>query len=265
MGLNKRIGILEFVKLVCVGFVIYWSLLLSGCSKLSEQSPSPIVETNTPASMEKETSYLNAREKMVSNTIEARGVKDPAVLAAMRSVPRHEFVPSDYLASAYADHPLPIGYGQTISQPYIVARMTEAVIEKDTPKNVLEVGTGSGYQTAVIAQLVEKVFSVERIKPLLYAARRRFQELNLRNIRVNHSDGSWGWPEYAPYEAIIVTAAPVEIPQTLLDQLDVGGRLVAPIGPKGNQKLVLITRTESEFQREILNQVSFVPLLGGVE
>jgi len=204
------------------------------------------------------------RDRLVKR-LENEGISNKAVLDVIRNTPRHIFVDEALASRSYEDTALPIGHGQTISQPYIVARMTEAVIENETPKKVLEVGTGSGYQTAVIAQLVEKVFSVERIKPLLYAARRRFQELNLRNIRVNHSDGSWGWPEYAPYDAIIVTAAPVEIPQTLLDQLGVGGRLVAPIGPKGDQKLVLITRTESEFQREFLNQVSFVPLLGGVE
>jgi len=204
------------------------------------------------------------RDRLVKR-LANEGIANKAVLDVIRNTPRHIFVDEALASRSYEDTALPIGHGQTISQPYIVARMTEAVLEKDTPKKVLEVGTGSGYQTAVIAQLVDKVFSVERIKPLLFAARRRFQELNLRNIRVNYSDGSWGWPEYAPYDAIIVTAAPVEIPQTLLDQLDVGGRLVAPIGPKGNQKLVLITRTESEFQREILNQVSFVPLLGGVE
>ncbi len=204
------------------------------------------------------------RDRLVKR-LENEGITNKTVLDVIRNTPRHIFVDEALASRSYEDTALPIGHGQTISQPYIVARMTEAVIEKETPKKVLEVGTGSGYQTAVIAQLVENVFSVERIKPLLFAARRRFQELNLRNIRVNHSDGSWGWPEYAPYDAIIVTAAPVEIPQTLLDQLEVGGRLVAPIGPKGNQKLVLITRTESEFQREILNQVSFVPLLGGVE
>jgi len=204
------------------------------------------------------------RDRLVKR-LENEGIANKAVLDVIRNTPRHIFVDEALASRSYEDTALPIGHGQTISQPYIVARMTEAVLEKDTPKNVLEVGTGSGYQTAVIAQLVEQVFSVERIQPLLYAARRRFQELNLRNIRVNHSDGSWGWPEFAPYDAIIVTAAPVEIPQTLLDQLEVGGRLVAPIGPKGNQKLVLITRTESEFHREILNQVSFVPLLGGVE
>ena len=204
------------------------------------------------------------RDRLVKR-LENEGISNKAVLDVIRNTPRHIFVDEALASRSYEDTALPIGHGQTISQPYIVARMTEAVIENETPKKVLEVGTGSGYQTAVIAQLVEKVFSVERIKPLLYAARRRFQELNLRNIRVNHSDGSWGWPEYAPYDAIIVTAAPVEIPQTLLDQLGVGGRVVAPIGPKGDQKLVLITRTESEFQREFLNQVSFVPLLGGVE
>ena len=143
--------------------------------------------------------------------------------------------------------------------------MTEALIEVGIPNKVLEVGTGSGYQTVVIAQLVNMVYTVERIQPLLYAARRRFQELQIRNIRVNHSDGSWGWAEHAPFDGILVTAAPTEIPQSLLDQLGIGGRLIAPIGPKGMQELVAITRTEAGFQKNILHQVSFVPLLGGTE
>jgi len=204
------------------------------------------------------------RDRLVKR-LEDEGISNRDVLDVIRNTPRHIFVDEALASRSYEDTALPIGHGQTISQPYIVARMTEAVIQMGNPKNVLEVGTGSGYQTAVIAQLAENVFSVERIKPLLFAAQRRFQELYLRNIRVKHSDGSWGWSDNAPYDAIIVTAAPVEIPQSLLDQLDIGGRLVAPIGPKGNQQLVLITRTETEFQREILNQVSFVPLLGGVE
>jgi len=204
------------------------------------------------------------RDRLVKR-LEDEGISNRDVLDIIRNTPRHIFVDEALASRSYEDTALPIGYGQTISQPYIVARMTEAVIELGTPKNVLEVGTGSGYQTAVIAQLAENVFSVERIKPLLFTAQKRFQELHLRNIRTKHSDGSWGWPDFAPYDAIIVTAAPVEIPQSLLDQLGIEGRLVAPIGPKGNQKLVLITRTETEFQREILNQVSFVPLLGGVE
>ncbi len=204
------------------------------------------------------------RDRLVKR-LEDEGISNREVLDVIRNTPRHIFVDEALASRSYEDTALPIGYGQTISQPYIVARMTEAIVEMGAPKNVLEVGTGSGYQTAVIAQLADNVFSVERIKPLLYAARKRFQELNLRNITVKHSDGSWGWPENAPYDAIIVTAAPIEIPQSLLDQLGIGGRLVAPIGPKGDQQLVLITRTETEFQRKILNQVSFVPLLGGIE
>jgi len=164
---------------------------------------------------------------------------------------------------AYEDTALPIGYSQTISQPFVVARMTEALVETGPLDKVLEVGTGSGYQSAVLARFATTLYTVERIEPLLMQARRRFMELRIRNIRSHHSDGNWGWPEHEPYDGIIVTAAPVEIPQSLLTQLQIGGRLVMPVGQSGEQDLLLITRTETGFEKEVLNQVSFVPMLGG--
>lgn len=202
------------------------------------------------------------RDRLVSRLRE-EGIRNSAVLEVMREVPRHIFVDEALASRAYEDTALPIGHGQTISQPYIVARMTEILLAEGVPDKVLEVGTGSGYQAAVLARLVPQVYSVERIEAFLRAARERFRMLDLRNIRLKHSDGSWGWPEHAPYEGIIVTAAPEEVPSALLDQLAPGGRLVMPLGPRGDQALVLIVRRTGEFERTDIERVSFVPLLGG--
>lgn len=202
------------------------------------------------------------RDRLVSRLRE-EGIRNSAVLEVMREVPRHIFVDEALASRAYEDTALPIGHGQTISQPYIVARMTEILLAEGVPDKVLEVGTGSGYQAAVLARLVPQVYSVERIEAFLRAARERFRMLDLRNIRLRHSDGSWGWPEHAPYEGIIVTAAPEEVPSALLDQLAPGGRLVMPLGPRGDQALVLIVRRAGEFERTDIERVSFVPLLGG--
>jgi len=166
---------------------------------------------------------------------------------------------------SYEDTALPIGYGQTISQPYIVALMTQVVLESGAHSRVLEVGTGSGYQAAILAPLVDTVYTVERILPLLNQAKRRFMELKLLNIRSNHSDGNWGWPENAPYDAILATAAPEQVPQSLLDQLAVGGRLVMPVGPRSDQQLILIERTLSGFEQHVLDAVRFVPMIEGTE
>jgi protein-L-isoaspartate(D-aspartate) O-methyltransferase len=180
-------------------------------------------------------------------------------------MPRHIFVDEALASRSYEDTALPIGYGQTISQPYIVARMTEILLEVDnTLDKVLEVGTGSGYQTAVLAKLVRSVYSVERIRPLMDSARRRFQELNLYNIMLHHSDGSWGWEEHAPYDGIIVTAAPAQIPESLLEQLTMGGRLVTPVGGQ-QQQLIVITKTSAGFEQQVVKQVTFVPMLSGLE
>jgi len=210
---------------------------------------------------------LATRERLV-NRIREQGVRDERVLARIREVPRHLFVDEALASRAYEDTALPIGHGQTISQPYIVARMTECLLAhgpgKGVPAKVLEVGTGCGYQSAVLAGLVPKVYSVERIEPLLVATRRRLNDLGIRNVRTQLSDGSWGWPEQGPYEAIIVTAAPLELPQALVDQLADGGRMIIPLGPANQQTLTLVRKLGAEHQRTALEAVSFVPLLGGV-
>ena len=203
------------------------------------------------------------RELMVDTQLIARGLRDPAVLHAMRTVPREAFVSPAQAAFAYADEPLPIGLGQTISQPYVVAAMIEAV--RPTPGDrALEIGTGSGYAAAVLATLVESVYTVERLEELASAARRRLDELGYRNVHVRHGDGTLGWPEHAPYGVIIVTASGPRVPPALLDQLAVGGRLIMPVGPAlGAQRLVRVTRTAGGgIDREELEGVAFVPLIG---
>lgn len=201
------------------------------------------------------------RDRLVQR-LRDEGIRDNRVLAAISATPRHMFVDEALASRAYEDTALPIGHGQTISQPYIVARMTELVCEIE-PQKVLEVGTGSGYQAAILARLVDRVYSTERIEPLASQARQRFRRLGYRNIRVQHSDGSWGWPQFGPFDAIIVTAGGAEIPQALLEQLAVGGRLVMPVGGRVQQTLVCVTRNESVFEREDLEPVVFVPLVGG--
>lgn len=204
------------------------------------------------------------RDRLVQR-LQEEGVSNMQVLAVIRNTPRHIFVDEALASRSYEDTALPIGYGQTISQPYVVARMTAALLESGPLQRVLEVGTGSGYQAAVMAPLAGEVFSVERIRPLLEQARQRLSELRLRNVRLKHSDGSWGWPEFAPFDAIIATAAPEQVPESLLAQLAVGGRLVMPVGPQGMQELVLLTRTADGIERQVLDQVSFVPMLGGTQ
>ena len=261
-GLNKRFAMLEYVKFPCVGLLICWSLLPSGCAGPPEPSPSPTIETIIPASIEEDTSYLTAREKMVSNTIEARGVRAPAVLAAMRSVPRHEFVPSDYLASAYADHPLPIGYGQTISQPYIVAWMTE-LLDLEPGEKVLEIGTGSGYQAAVLAELDDvTVYSVEIVPELAESAAIRLEKLGYEQVHIIQGDGYYGWPDHAPFDAIIVTAAPDHLPSPLVNRLAEGGRIVVPIGPPGGFQTLWKFVYEEDLIAYKLGGVRFVPFTG---
>ena len=202
------------------------------------------------------------RERLIERLREA-GIRNSAVLDVIRSTPRHIFVDEALASRAYEDTALPIGYGQTLSQPYVVARMTAALLEGDKPKRVLEVGAGSGYQTAVLAQLVDQVFAVERIAALVDKVRERLRELKLYNAQCHHHDGSWGWRQHAPYDAILVAAAPPEVPQALLEQLAIGGRLVIPVGCGREQNLLRVTRTPTSYEQEILEQVSFVPLLGG--
>jgi protein-L-isoaspartate(D-aspartate) O-methyltransferase len=203
------------------------------------------------------------RERLIER-LKAEGVRDRRVLEQIRNTPRHLFIEEALASRAYEDTALPIGHNQTISQPYIVARMTEILLAAGPLENVLEVGTGSGYQTAVLAPLVRRVYTVERIQALHELARRRFRALNMRNIRTRYVDGGMGWPEYAPFDGIIVTAAPEGIPRVLVNQLRPGGRLVLPIGDSKMQALVLVTRTADGYDKEILEQVSFVPMLGGV-
>ena len=207
-----------------------------------------------------EEAYTQARERMVQSQIVRRGVKDPLTVAAMKAVPRHRFVPESLREQAYADHPLPIGLNQTISQPYIVAYMTEALALRGGEK-VLEIGTGSGYQAAVLAEIADSVFSIEILKPLADRASEQLSALGYKNVHVRCGDGYQGWPEHAPFDAIIVTAAPDHIPQPLKDQLKIGGRLIIPVGAR-YQELLLITRTEQRFEEKRLLPVRFVPMTG---
>jgi protein-L-isoaspartate(D-aspartate) O-methyltransferase len=213
---------------------------------------------------ESEPTQAARREQMVKTQLEARGIKDKAVLAAMRKVPRHRFVPALSQGRAYDDGPLPIGEAQTISQPYIVAWMTE-LIEPKKAMRVLEIGTGSGYQAAVLAECVAEIDTIEVIPELGRKAEGLLRELGYRNVRTRIGDGYAGWPERAPYDAILLTAAPPDdVPKPLLDQLKVGGRLVAPVG-RDDQHLVRITRTETGLKREVLDSVRFVPMTGKVQ
>jgi protein-L-isoaspartate(D-aspartate) O-methyltransferase len=202
------------------------------------------------------------RDRLVQRLRE-QGIANLAVLDRIRNVPRHIFVDEALGSRAYEDTALPIGYGQTISQPYIVARMTEALLEAGAAENVLEVGTGCGYQTAVLAPLVARLYTIERIEPLLVRARERLKELGIRNVRFRHGDGTLGWKAHAPFDGILVAAAPLSVPEALVKQLRVGGRLLVPVGPEGEQELVRFTRREQGVLRESIGAVAFVPLLGG--
>lgn len=202
------------------------------------------------------------RERLVQR-LRSKGITDERVLDMIRMVPRHLFVDEALASRAYEDSALPIGHGQFISQPYMVARMTEALLAGGPLDTVLEIGTGSGYQSAVLSRLVRRVYTLERIRGLLELAERRFREMELRNIHPRYSDGGLGLPEYSPFGGIVVTAAPAGIPKTLVNQLAIGGRMVLPLGHRDEQVLVRVTRTYAGYSHEILERVSFVPLLGG--
>lgn len=204
---------------------------------------------------------LRTRTRLVERLRE-EGIRDGRVLDAIGRIPRHLFVDEALSHRAYEDTALPIGLGQTISQPYIVARMTEAAVER-RPKRVLEVGTGSGYQTAVLASLVAEIYTIERLEPLMRQARRRLRELGYQNVHFRIADGSSGWLEHAPYDAIVVTAAAPELPAALVAQLVPGGRLIVPVGGAAHQQLLLVERTEQDLTTKRLEQVMFVPLVGG--
>ena len=212
------------------------------------------------------------RERLIER-LKAEGVRDVAVLERIRSVPRHLFVDEALASRAYEDTPLPIGFSQTISQPFVVARMTEALIEgyegKKIPK-VLEIGTGCGYQTAVLAPFVQHIYSVERIQPLVQRARMKLAELKISNVSLRHSDGWLGWKSQAPFQGILVAAAPERIPPELVEQLDDGGRMIIPIGAQPGargpmQRLLRVTRHGSEIEQEELLPVNFVPMVAGTE
>lgn len=220
----------------------------------------------TPLSPE-EQAFRQARLEMVQKYIEGAGISNPDVLRAMRTVPRHRFVPKEYLEKAYANHPLPIGYGQTISQPYIVAWMTE-LLELKPGEKVLEIGTGSGYQAAILAELgYVEVYSIEIVPELASSAARRLKELGYDKVHLTQGDGYYGWPEYAPFDAILVTAAPDHLPPPLVAQLKEGGRIVIPIGPPGwYQTLWKFVKEAGQIKAYNLGEVIFVPLTGpGVE
>ena len=214
-----------------------------------------------PAALTAQERY-EEREEMVDSQIAARGVSDERVLQAMRSVPRHRFVPERLSRSAYNDHPLPIGEGQTISQPYIVALMTET-LEVEEDDRVLEIGTGSAYQAAVLAELVAEVYSIEIRGPLAESAAGLLEELEYANVQTMHADGYYGWPEAAPFDHIMITAAVDHVPPPLLEQLAVGGRLILPLGnPFAHQSLVVVTRLEDGFRMQEILGVLFVPMTG---
>jgi len=234
--------------------------LLGACSTTPAETAISSLTVNTPSPAED--LYFDVRQQLVDE-IKASGVEDPEILQIMASVPRHEFVPTKYLDQAYDDHPLPIGYGQTISQPYIVAWMTE-LLELQPGEKVLEIGTGSGYQAAVLAELDDvEVFTIEIVPELAERSTKLLQELGYTNIHTMQSDGYYGWEEYAPFDAIIVTAAPDHLPAPLVDQLSEDGRLVIPIGPPGwVQSLWKFVQENGELKGYNLGGVQFVPFTG---
>ena len=202
------------------------------------------------------------RDRLVSR-LRSHGIRSEAVLNQIRNVPRHLFVDEALASRAYEDTALPIGHGQTISQPFVVAKMTEALLDGFEGETVLEIGTGCGYQTAVLAPLVKKIYSVERIPELLRKTRQRLRDLDIYNVQFRPGDGWQGWPKYAPYDGIIVAAAANVLPEKLLEQLAPGGRLVMPVGEPGYQELTLVTRKDDHFEQRPLGGVSFVPLVPG--
>jgi protein-L-isoaspartate(D-aspartate) O-methyltransferase len=236
--------------------MMVFSVLLTGCQSQGDNGK------NQP----NEASYSAARERMVREQLTGpgRSIRDPKVLEVMGRVPRHEFVPESQRSRAYGDHPLPIGYEQTISQPYVVAFMTEH-LRPGPSERVLEIGTGSGYQAAILAELVAEVFTIEIVEPLAEQAAAVLKRLGYENAHVKAGDGYQGWPEEAPFDAIIVTCAPDRVPQPLVDQLKEGGRMIIPVGPSQNQELVLIEKEGGELRRREILPVRFVPMTGEAE
>jgi protein-L-isoaspartate(D-aspartate) O-methyltransferase len=267
--MSHRTGRLPLLLLAGVVFaaflVLAWGCLNQAPSPDQVEPPPSPTTTDTLAASSpeiREDSYTEARRVMLEYHIRSRGVHDPRVLTAMEAVPRHEFVPDEYLQSAYSDGPLPIGHGQTISQPYIVAVMTE-LLELEQGDRVLEIGTGSGYQAAILAEIVDEVYTLEIIPELADSARERLDRLGYGKVVSANADGYYGWEEYAPYDAIIVTAAPDHVPQSLVDQLKDGGRMVIPVGPVGwYQTLWLITKEGEDVEYHNKGGCQFVPLTG---
>jgi protein-L-isoaspartate(D-aspartate) O-methyltransferase len=272
-------------KRICFLILVTVCLFTIGCNideqlpitSQSESQPDAHVSTPVPSGPEKEIDavalpmpddpYVENRQKMVDSTIESRGISNPEVLKAMRMVKRHLFVPEKYISQAYADHPIPIGYGQTISQPYIVALMTE-LLELSEGERVLEIGTGSGYQAAVLAELgIVDVYSIEIIPELAANASELLEMAGYGNVYIKHDDGYFGWSEYAPFDAIVVTAAPDHLPAPLVEQLKDRGRLVIPIGPPGGyQTLWKFVKTNGDLKAYNMGGVAFVPFTGeGIE
>ena len=244
------------------GLLLLWALLLMACSNAATPTAVPAAATTIPAiTTATSDPYAALRQEMVEQGVIGWGISDEMVIEVMGRVPRHEFVPADYLEQAYENHPLPIGHGQTISQPYIVALMTQ-MAEVVAGDKVLEVGTGSGYQAAVLAELGAEVYSMEIIGALAERAEADLTRLGYDNVTVRHADGYFGWPEQAPFAAIIVTAAPDHVPQPLVEQLEIGGHMIIPVGPVGGfQTLWRVTRiSEEEVRTEDLGGVRFVPL-----
>jgi protein-L-isoaspartate(D-aspartate) O-methyltransferase len=202
------------------------------------------------------------RDRLVER-LKNHGIRSSAVLERIRNVPRHLFVDEALASRAYEDTALPIGHSQTISQPYVVAKMTESLLQDFTGDKVLEIGTGCGYQTAVLAPLVKEIYTVERIPELLRKTKQRLRQLDIYNVRFRHGDGWEGWPKYGPYDGIIVAAAAPELPRKLLEQLAPGGRLIMPVGPSGAQELTMVLRRDDHFEQTSLGGVSFVPLVKG--
>jgi protein-L-isoaspartate(D-aspartate) O-methyltransferase len=252
------------VKPLALGSVVLGMALACGSDKAAPPSPStPTPPAPAVAPALGPDAFARARDQMVDETIVARDIKDPRVIAAMRRTPRHELVPAELRPRAYEDNPLPIGFEQTISQPYVVAAMTEAA-QLVAGEKVLEIGTGSGYQVAVLAELGGvQIYSIEIVEPLAKRTHALLQRLGYTtNVHLRIGDGFQGWPEAAPFDAIIVTAAPEKVPPPLIDQLAVGGRLVIPVGPHGDQDLKVITRGKDGTTSESLFPVRFVPMTG---
>jgi protein-L-isoaspartate(D-aspartate) O-methyltransferase len=233
------------MRRICWQWLILAVLAVGGCG----QKPAPVVD------------LASERQRMVREQLMPRGVHDKRVLAAMSKVPREEFVPQDSRAASYTDQPLPIGYNQTISQPYIVAFMTEQ-LHPSSGDRVLEIGTGSGYQAAILAELVAEVYSIEIIEPLEKTAEATLQRLGYKNVHAKVGDGYKGWPEHAPFDAITVTCAPNHVPQPLIDQLKEGGRMIIPVGSFGDQELYLLEKKNGQLQRRAVLAVRFVPMAG---